>query len=44
MEAGAIQFVAVGLALWHLYVLMDQEDKSGSGDGGGPKSLKGHLY
>ena len=35
MEVGVVQFVAVELALCHLYVVMDQEDKSGSGDRGG---------
>lgn len=38
-----VQFVVVGLALWHLYVLMDQEATSGSGDGGGLYPLKGCL-
>lgn len=38
-----VQSVVVGLALWHLYVLMDQEATSGSGDGGGLYPLKGCL-
>lgn len=43
IKAGLVQFVVVGLALWHLYILMEPEAKSGSGDGGGLYPLQGYL-